>query len=499
MLWYLRLAGRFSMEYVSLGMMLEEASKQYPENISIIYKERKISYRELNRAVNAFAHALRNLDINKGDKVALMLPNIPQFIISYFAIVKLGAVAVTLNVLSTPFELKYLLDNSDSKILITFSAAVKKYEAIQDDLSTCGHLVLVDDPGGESLFAQSMKEGPFEVDMPELEEDDPAVMIYTAGLTGTPLGAVLTHKNLLTQAPLLKYLCDGTEHDRGLAVIPYFHSFGAAANLLCLIELGASTVLMDQFNIDNIFQAIEKENVTYIAAVPRLFLGMLMQKGAENYNLSSLRFCITGGSAMPPQYIPMFEKKFGVKLLEGYGLTEASPVSSFTGIDIEPKPGSIGIPIPGAEAKIFDDIGRELPAGEEGELAIKGNNVMKGYYKDDGATTEVIKDGWLHTGDLAKIDEDGYIFITGRKKRMVITSGFNVYPREVEIVIDMHPAVAESRVIAQPDLMRGEIVKALIVKRDAAVSDEKEILKHCRKYLSSYKVPREVEFVDSLE
>jgi long-chain acyl-CoA synthetase len=487
------------MENVSLGMMLEEVSTAYPGNTSLIYKDRTITYKELNQTVTAFAGILSNLGINKGDKVALMLPNIPEFVISYFAVVRLGAVAVTLNILSTPYELKYLLSNSDSKVFITTSSQEKKFEAIKKDLPLCRHIVLTDGPDGGNFFQNADNREPFELEVPTIDGDDPAVMIYTSGLTGKPLGAVLTHKNLSTQSTLLRDICAGTEHDRGLSLIPFFHSFGAVANMLGVVKLGASTVLMDQFNIDTIFQTIEKETVTYIAAVPRLFLGMLLHKSAGNYDCSSLRICITGGSTMPPEYIPMFEQKFGAKLMEGYGLTEASPVCSFSRLDMEQKPGSIGTPIPGTEAKIFDDNGNELPPGKEGELVVKGANVMKCYYKDEKATGEVINDGWLHTGDLATIDDDGYIFLTGRKKRMIITSGFNVYPREVEIVLTMHPAVGESRVIAKPDLMRGEIVKAFIVKKGQLPVDEKEIMKHCRTYLSSFKVPREVEFVESID
>ncbi|MBN2516853.1 MAG: AMP-binding protein [Deltaproteobacteria bacterium] len=487
------------MENISLGMMLEEVSTAYPGNTSLIYKDRTITYKELNQTVTAFVGVLNNLGINKGDKVALMLPNIPEFVMSYFAVVRLGAVAVTLNILSTPYELKYLLSNSDSKVFITTSSQEKKFEAIAKDLPLCRHIVLTDGPDSKDLFQGAIRKEPFEREVPTIDGDDPAVMIYTSGLTGNPLGAVLTHKNLSTQSTLLRDMCAGTEHDRGLSLIPFFHSFGAVANMLGVIKLGASTVLMDQFNIDTIFQTIEKEKVTYIAAVPRLFLGMLLHKSADTYDCSSLRLCITGGSTMPPEYIPMFEQRFGVKLMEGYGLTEASPVCSFSRLDMEQKPGSIGIPIPGAAAKVFDGKGNEQPSGKVGELVIKGANVMKGYYKDEKATGDVIHDGWLHTGDLATIDDDGYIFLTGRKKRMIITSGFNVYSREVEIVLNMHPAVKESKVGAKPDLMRGEIVKALIVTKEELSVDEKEIMKHCRTYLSSFKVPREVEFVESLD
>ncbi|MHB9097724.1 MAG: AMP-binding protein, partial [Syntrophales bacterium] len=351
----------------------------------------------------------------------------------------------------------------------------------------------------ESPFGRIIAEGPHTLEIPTLEDDDPAVMIYTAGLTGKPLGAVLTHHNLLTQSVLLRTICHMDERNIGLAVIPLFHSFGAAVNMLMPIRIGAGIVLMERFTLEAIFTAIEKERVTYIAAVPRLFLGMLFHEGAEKYRVDSLKLCITGGAAMPPEFIPIFEQKFGAKIMEGYGLTEASPVSSFSRLDMPQKPGSIGIPILNVEARIVDEEGREVPRGTIGELILKGENIMKGYYKDPERTAQVLKDGWLFTSDLGRMDEDGYIFLTGRKKRMIITSGFNVYPREIEIVLELHPDVEAARIIGKEDLLRGEIVKALIARKPGAAIEERELLRHCRTYLSSYKVPREIEFVERIE
>jgi long-chain acyl-CoA synthetase len=486
------------MEDISLGEMLAGTCRRFPSRTAIIYEDRRISYDALERSVNALGNRLKGLGITKGDKVAIMLPNIPEFIISYYAALKLGAVAVTINTLSTAYELKYLLENSDSKAFITVPSSARRFEEIRDDLPLVRHLIVTEGNEGDVSIEETIKAGPYELDMPPVAGNDPAVMIYTSGLTGKPRGAVLTHRNLATQSRLLEDICHGTEEDRGFCLIPLFHSFGASVNMLMIIKAGASIVMMDHFNIESIFKSIEREKVTYIAAVPRLFLGMLLYEDAKNHDLSSLRFCITGGSTMPPEYISTFSESFGTLLVEGYGLTEASPVCSVNRIDMEQKLGSIGIPIPEVEAKIFDDAGNELPSGEIGELVIRGPNVMKGYYKDDAATEEVIKDGWLYTGDLARIDEDGYIFITGLKKRMIITSGYNVYPREVEDILAIHPAVKSSRVTGKSDLMRGEIVRALIVKEDNADMNDKEIIRHCRQYLSPYKCPREVEFVENM-
>jgi long-chain acyl-CoA synthetase len=485
---------------MSLGQMLEDSAKRYPKNAATIYDGQVITYVELNRAVNALGHELKNLGIKKDDKIAIMLSNCPEFVISYFAAQKIGAVAVTLNVLSTPYELRHLLGNSDTKCLITETHLAKKYEEIKDDLPLCIHIITTSGMRAESSpFFRIIEKGQDTLEMPEITNDDPAVMIYTAGLTGKPLGAVLTHHNLLTQSNLLRDVYHGSEKDRSLALIPLFHAFGAVVNMLGAIRIGAGIVLMDRFTLDGIFGTIEKEKVTYLAAVPRLFLGMIMHAGAEKFNVSSLSFCITGGSTMPPEFIPLFEEKFKVILREGYGLTEASPVCSVGRRELVHKPGSIGTVMPGTEARVLDDQDRDLPYGEIGELVIRGDNVMKGYYKDEEATARVIKNGWLYTSDLARMDEEGYIFLTGRKKRMIITSGFNVYPREIEQVLEMHPAVKNTMVIGKPDLIRGEIVKALVIKKPDARTDEKEIMRHCRIYLSSYKVPREVEFVESIQ
>ncbi len=483
---------------MSLGRMLAESADRYPENTAVIQGDTKLTYRELDRAACVLGSHLRSLGLGKGSKVAVMLPNCAEFVISYFGIQKIGGVAVTLNVQSTPYELLHLLGNSDAQCLITQGTLAKRFEEVRAELPQCRHLLATNGLEEDSPFREILAHGPCAEGIPELHGDDPAVMIYTAGLTGKPLGAVLTHHNLLTQSVLLKTICHRDERDIGLAVIPFFHSFGAVANMLAPLRIGAGVVLMERFTLEGIFTAIEKEKVTYLAAVPRLFLGMLFHEGSEKYRTDSLRVCITGGAAMPPDFIPVFEQRFRVKIMEGYGLTEASPVSSFSRLDMPQKPGSIGIPIPGVEAKIVDEQGREVPPDTVGELILKGDNIMKGYYKDEEMTSQVLRDGWLYTSDLARMDAEGYIYLTGRKKRMIITSGFNVYPREIEIVLGLHPAVQAARVVGKEDLLRGEIVKAMIVKKPGAEIEERELLKHCRIYLSSYKVPREIEFTETI-
>ncbi|MDP2268416.1 MAG: AMP-binding protein, partial [Deltaproteobacteria bacterium] len=413
---------------ISLGHMLEESCRQWPEHLALLQEETSLTYAELDRAVNSLGNRMRDKGLQKGDKIALMLPNGVEFVVAYFAIQKIGAVAVTLNVLSTAYELRHLLGNSEARGLITTAMMAQKLAEIRNDVPLCTFLLLHDEQKpAYSPFRIAMAAGPFTLEMPGIKGADPAVMIYTAGLTGQPVGAVLTQDNLLGQSYLLKVCCGVTDQDRGLAVIPLFHSFGAVVNMLCVIRVGASVVLMDTFSVDGIFSAIEREKITFIAAVPRLFIGMVMQPEDKECDLSSLKLCISGGAAMPTEFFPRFEARFGVKIMEGYGLTEASPVCAFTRPAGMHKPGSVGPAVPNVEARVVDDEGRALPTGTTGELLIRGGNVMQGYYHDEAATAAVIRDGWLYTGDLARIDEDGYIFLTGLKKRMIITSGFNVY------------------------------------------------------------------------
>lgn len=484
---------------MNLVRLIENAAQNFADQPALISENQRINYDQLNCSVNAVAHLLRQTGIVKGDKVALMLPNIPEFVYCYFAAVKLGAVAVTLNTSSTVYELSYLLENSDAKALITISSYRKRYEEIKDKLSFCKNLIIVDTGDENSPFQKALSEGPFSNPAIAIAAEDPAVMIYTAGLTGKPLGAVLTHENLCSQSDLLASIVRRTSADKGLSLIPLFHAFGATANMIAVIRCGCSVVMMEGLTMSSLFSVIEKEKITFICAVPRLFLGMLYFDDAAKYDVSSLKVCITGGAAMPAHLIPEFNKQFGAEILEGYGLTEAAPVCSFTRVGMTSKPGSIGTAIPDAFIKIVDETGRELPRGEIGELIVRGKNVMQGYYKDDAATAAVIKDGWLYTSDLGRMDEDDYIFLTGRKKRMIITSGFNVYPREVENVLNQHPAVLVSRVFGKENLIRGEIVAAQIIKKNGAMVDDREIMRHCRIYLSAYKVPRKVEFVTKLE
>jgi len=466
---------------------LENASR-----IALIKEEERITYAELWGKIVAFAGYLQERGITLDDKIAIMLPNCVEFVVSYFAAMHCGAVAVTISTVSAPRELQHILKDSESKVLITRATTLKRLTDTdtESDFLFDKEIILLESPADIPLASPAP--------LPEVSSEAVAVMIYTAGLAGKPLGAQLTHGNLLSQMPLLKEGFQGDCHDRALAVIPYFHAYGAAANLLIPLAVGGSVVIMEQFTLESIFATIAEEKVTYIAAVPRLFWGMLLHEGASKYDISSLRFLITGGSMASLELLEAFEKRFGLRIWEGYGLTEASPICSISRNNMPYKPGSMGIPISAVQVKIVDAKGKELPSGETGELLVKGANVMKGYYKAPAATAAALEEGWLHTGDFVRADADGYLFFKGLKKRMIITNGFNVYPREVEDVLEMFPSVARAVVVGKSDQMRGEIVCANVQPKGGCVIDERELLRFARKRLSPYKVPREITSVTML-
>ncbi|MCF8054131.1 MAG: AMP-binding protein [Deltaproteobacteria bacterium] len=473
---------------MNLVVWFQKRCGEYAKSVALIQEEERLTYQELAELVFGFAGHLQTQGIKKGDKVILMLPNCLEFVVSYFAIIACGATAVKVSTVSTPRELRHIAEDSGAKLIIARPDQEKKVSDLREIFPPCPTCLSLSSVG--TIPQNHKKFVP-----PDIGREDTAVMIYTAGLSGKALGAQLTHGNLLSQTPLLAECFNAQPTDRAIAVIPFFHAFGIVANLLSILNVGGSVVIMETFTLVGIFATITREKVTYIAGVPRLFWGMLFQERIEEFDISSLRFGITGGCAAPKDLLIAFEQRFGFRLWEGYGLTEASPVSISSKIHGAYKPGSFGTPIAAVEAKIVGDGGTVLTVGQIGELLIKGPNVMRGYHNAPEATAEVLSaDGWLRTGDLVRIDEEGYYFFEGLKKRMVITSGFNVYPQEVEDVLSSFPGVKEAVVFGKSDPLRGEIVCAKLTVADGSTVDERELLRFARKQLSPYKVPREFEF-----
>jgi long-chain acyl-CoA synthetase len=371
---------------------------------------------------------------------------------------------------------------------------------------TCHNLIVVQSPGstnelpeGATSFNQVMANEAPTFDTVQTQPSDTAVILYTSGTTGRPKGAELSHFNMFFNAMVCaEKLLGVSKDDVFLATLPLFHSFGQTCVMNVSIFVGATTTMLPRFDPVKAAEIIQRDKVTLFAGVPTMYFYLLNHPEAGKYDLSSLTRCVSGGSAMPVEVMHAFNKKFNVTILEGYGLSETSPVASFNHLDRPTKPGSIGTPLWGVELRAVDPEGKTVPMGELGEIVIRGHNVMKGYYKRPEATAEAIRSGWFHTGDLAKVDEDGYFFIVDRVKDMIIRGGFNIYPREIEEVLYAHPAVAEAAVIGMPDQALGEEVKAVVAFKPNQSASEQELMDYCKERLAAYKYPRSIEFRESL-
>lgn len=491
---------------LNLATMLTETARTKPEHTAIIFENFKMSYGELNAASSMFANALARAGVERGQKVAMMMPNIPQFVISYFGILKLGAVVVPLNVLLKAPEVTYHLQDSDAVMLVAWEGflaeAVEGYQQVE----SCNRLVVVNAPGSQQMpdvagvmrFDAMIAGASPKFEMAATMPDDTALILYTSGTTGRPKGAELSHFNLFfnarTSADSLGI--EWRDDDVVLIALPLFHSFGLSAVLAVAVTVGASMSLMPRFEPLKAFEIMQRDSVTTFSGVPTMYIYLLNHPERGKYDLSSLRVCNSGGSAMPVEVLQGWERAFGIKILEGYGLSETSPVASFNVLFKPTKPGTVGIPIWGVEMRVVDEQDQEVPVGQVGEIVIRGHNVMKGYYKRPEATAEVIRNGWFHSGDMGVMDEDGYFSIVDRKKDMVIRGGFNIYPRELEEVLYTHPAVAEAAVIGIPDPLMGEEVKAIIYLKPGAHTTEDEIRDFCKERLAAYKYPRTVQFTN---
>ena len=494
---------------LNLAVFLEESARERPEKPALITDARTVSYAGLHAAAKKFASALASLGVEPGDKVAMMLPNVPQFAIAYYGILYAGGVVVPLNVLLQGPEIAYHLDDSDSVALVAWESFLDVAQKGFGEAEDCKDLIVVEESGGEGVpdgapdgtysFDGIIEEQPAEYDMAQTMPDDTAVVIYTSGTTGKPKGAELTHFNLFYNAvcnadKLLKV----GENDVQIAVLPLFHIFGQTAVMNASIYAGNTLVTVQHFEPEATLKAIQNTGVTIFTGVPTMYQYLLRHPDAEGYDMSSLRIGVSGGAPMPVEVLKEFEEKFGVVILEGYGLSETSPTACFNRSARERRVGSIGLPIWGTEAKVVGEDGGEAPQGERGELALRGHHVMKGYYKNPEATEESIQNGWFHTGDVATMDEDGYFYIVDRVKDLVVRGGYNVYPREVEEAIYEHSGVAEVAVIGVAHEELGEEVVAVITMKEGESASEEEIISFVKERVARYKYPRRITFMDEL-
>jgi len=477
----------------NLTTVLDQAADQHGERPVLRMDDLVLSYRELREAAGRVTSLLSSLRIEPGDRVALMMPNVPAFPVIFYGAIGAGAVVVPMNPLLKSREVAFYLGDSGAKVIFAWHAASD--EAAKGAESAGAEMIRVDEPDASSVLAGLEPAGR----RAERAEDDDAVILYTSGTTGQPKGAELTHANLTRNAELTAdTLLKAGPDDVVMGCLPLFHVFGLTCGLFATINNGACLTLLPRFDPAKALEIIGRDKVTIFEGVPTMYAAMLHQPGSADADVSSLRTCISGGAAMPVELMRSFEKTFGCMILEGYGLSETSPVASFNHPDKVRKPGSIGTPILGVEMRVVDADGADVPVGEIGEIAIRGHNIMKGYWQRPEATAEAIPDGWFRSGDLAKVDEDGYFFIVDRKKDMIIRGGYNVYPREVEEVFYEHPAVAEAAVIGISHDELGEEIGAAVALKPGEEATTGELREFVRERVAAYKYPRYVWLVPGL-
>jgi long-chain acyl-CoA synthetase len=527
---------------IPLGEMLKQTVNKYPHRPVLIFgamagsrlMDKGMTYRELDMLVDRFAASLQALGIKKGDRVAIMLPNSPQFIISAYAIWRIGAVAVFVNPIYVARELRHILQDSGCETIIVMSSLYHIVKSVRDEsnlrqvivvkikqyfpwllkqLFTLakekkeGHRISIADEQNTFWFEDVLQRGSPTPKAEEVSPQDVSTLIYTGGTTGFPKGAQLTHHNLVSNAVAINAWGHVQEAEQViLAALPFFHIYGLTAGVNTPIYTANTIVVIpNPRDLHHILASIQEHKATYFPGVPTMFIALNNLPEREKYDLTSLRFAVCAAAPLPPEVQDKFQRITGCKMIEAYGLTETSPAVIMDPVD-SPRPHSIGVPLPDIDARIVDlETGeREMPVGESGEIIVKGPAVMKGYWNMPTETANVIRQGpdgepgWFHTGDIGTMDEDGYFHIVDRKKDMIIAGGFNIYPAEVESVLYDHPKVLEAAVIGVPDERRGESVKAFVVPREGEQVSEEEIIDFCRQNLAAYKVPRQVEFRQEL-
>jgi long-chain acyl-CoA synthetase len=508
-----------TMPSYNLAALLETSASTYPDRTAIVLGDTRLSYAQVDGAANQVANLLVSRGIRPGDKVALMCPNLPYFSLVYWGILKAGATVVPLNVLLKGREVAYHLDDSDAKALFAFQGTPElpigkeAYAGFEAAEGVEHFFVITADPAaaspidGTETLGQGMAGQPPTFDAVQTDEDDTAVILYTSGTTGQPKGAELRHRNMRDNALAGRELfgADADQPDTFLCVLPLFHSFGQTVIQNGAAAFAGTVVMLPRFEAAPALQLMVKEKVTFFAGVPTMYWGLLgaLDETTDVAEIArNLRIASAGGSALPVEVHHEFEKRFGVTILEGYGLSETSPVASFSPFGRPVRVGSIGLPIPGVEMKLiepasWDEI--EWTPDAVGEIAIRGHNVFKGYYGRPEATAEAINpDGWFRSGDLARRDEDGWYYIVDRAKEMIIRGGFNVYPREIEEVLLTHPAISLAAVIGVPHERHGEEIKAHLILKPGASATPEEIVAWGKEQMAAYKYPRIVEIVDAL-
>ena len=490
---------------LNLAHFLDVTASKYPDATGVILDDVKMTWQELAGFAKRVANVLRAKGIGPGDKVAMMIPNTPHFPIIYYGILHTGATVVPVNVLFQHHEIEHYLTDSGAKVFFAFKMFEEEARRAFTAAETCKDFVVVsaptdlEDPKVGENFTKLVMQADAEFDTVQTMPDDTAVVLYTSGTTGAPKGSELTHFNMFFNA---YYVCTriikGTPNDVALVTLPLFHSFGQTALMNAGIIGGVTMSLLPRFETEKAMQVITRDNVTIVALVPTMYFFMLDSDKWEQYDFSAVRMAVSGGAALPEEVHRRFQERYNITIMEGYGLSETSPVASFTEEGDEVRVGSIGKPIWGVEMRVMREDGSFADVNEVGEIVIRGHNVMKQYLNRPQATRDAIINGWFHTGDMGRVAEDGYFYIVDRKKDIIIRGGMNIYPREIEEVLYAHPKVREASVIGVPDHIRGEEVKVYVAALENETLTGEEIKEYLQQRMAKYKWPREVEVLDDL-
>jgi len=477
----------------NLGSLLDQAATDHPDRPALRLDDLVLTYPQLREAAGRMGALLAAQGVQPGDRVGIMLPNVPAFPIAFYGALAAGAVVVPMNPLLKSREVAYYLRDSGARVVLAWHVAAG--EAAKGAADAGAQAIAVETADLADLIGDYSPAWP----QTERQGDDDAVILYTSGTTGQPKGAELTHTGLVRNAELTaRTLLKNSSDDVMMGCLPLFHVFGLTCGLNATVAAAGTLTLLPRFDPAKALDIIERDAVTIFEGVPTMYAAMLHLPGADPAKAATLRVCVSGGASLPVEILRGFEEKFGCIILEGYGLSETSPVASFNHPDKVRKPGSIGTPVEGVQMRLVDDAGQTVPDGEIGEIAIRGHNVMKGYWNKPEATAEAITDGWFRTGDMAKVDSDGYYYIVDRKKDLIIRGGYNVYPREIEEVLHEHPAVAEVAVIGIPHAELGEEVAAAVALKPGATATPEELRAFARDKVAAYKYPRRIWLVDAL-
>ncbi len=480
-----------------LSQLLEENINEFGEYSFLIFGDQSYSNLETRHISNQFAAGLRRLGVIEGDRVLVCMANGPEVVFSYQGISRAGAIIVPVMHLLHAKEIQFILENSQSKVIVTDSDTLSKIHEAINGIADPPMIVLIDqDTTGEQInFYDLCREGD---GAPEwnlsIKEEDPAVILYTSGTTGKPKGVLLTHLNLYSNA-LNTAISNNEERGTTLGVLPLAHVYGLTVTNCCYL-VGSTIVVFSKFETEKVFKAIERYRVKGFSAVPAMIHALVASPLADRYDLSCFRKIGSGSAPLPFSLIQAFRDKFHAEVYEGYGLSEAAPIVASHREGMTIKAGSVGIPIQGVEIRIVDDEGVELPVNTVGELIVRGENVTPGYFQNPEESKNVLKEGWLYTGDLAKIDDEGYLFIVDRKKDLIIRGGFNIYPRDLEELLTHHEAVSEAAVIGVPDVRMGEEVLAFVTIKEGVEVTEADLIQYCQNHLAKTKSPRKIEFIE---